>query len=78
MVSDESCSLILRVEHLTAHRGVGKRSDLQMYGTSKLYNVLAVKEIGKRLRGALHCGIFSRHTHPLCVIASPLLDSMRV
>ncbi len=36
-----------------ACRGVGKRSDLQMYGTSKLYNVLAVKEIGQRLKGAL-------------------------
>ena len=33
----------------SARRGKGKNSDLQMYGTSKLYNVLAVKEIQNRI-----------------------------
>ena len=50
-----SCSskLVRSFRNWGARRGVGKRSDLQMYGTSKLYNVLAVKEIGQRLKGAL-------------------------
>ena len=31
------------------HRATGKQSDLQIYGTSKLYNILAAKEIQKRI-----------------------------
>ena len=50
----------LRKDNNTCHdacSGKGKHSDLQMYGMSKLYNVLAVKEIQNRIgspKGMLH------------------------
>ena len=49
--SDGDCHRFLR------RRGTGKQSDLQMYGTSKLYGILAVKEMQKRIgepKGELH------------------------